>query len=112
MTQQDRCSLIINETNGQIEATQNNGTAVPQLKRNTPILFSTNRGLHLRLTTMATTALTTTTTTSIQSNNNLSLSHNNSTYSIVFCDLERWVCNRLNLSSEIMIMILIIYFFI
>lgn len=62
---------------------------VPHLKRNTPILFSTNRGLHLRTTTPNTT-LTPHTATSMTSNCT-STSLLNSTYNMTFCDLERWV---------------------
>ncbi|XP_019894831.1 probable serine/threonine-protein kinase fhkE [Musca domestica] len=98
------------------------------LKRNTPILFSTNRGLHLRMPSSSTSNssasgsnynnnnnLTSTTKSSgergsgvvggssrlskSRTNNNTSNTVINPSYTITFCDLERWSTNRANAVS-------------
>lgn len=92
-------SLQVNETIIETEeleeknespATTPENFDMPYLKRNTPILFSTNRGLHLRLTTNTPAEVQTMTSSASSTSNQTSIV--NSTYNIAFCDLERWVC--------------------
>ncbi|XP_073819411.1 uncharacterized protein [Musca autumnalis] len=92
------------------------------LKRNIPILFSTNRGLHLRMLSTSSGSNNNNNLSSTKSsggrgsdlggggvggsNNNSRLSKSrtnttviNSSYTITFCDLERWSTNRANTVS-------------
>ncbi|XP_037953725.1 uncharacterized protein LOC119683909 [Teleopsis dalmanni] len=67
---------------------QNTNTVV---KRGTPILFSTNRGLHLRMAKAFSFAASTNTNYSNQRSG-----RSGSAYDIKFCDLERWSTNHAN----------------
>ncbi|XP_023307837.2 uncharacterized protein LOC111689599 [Lucilia cuprina] len=102
MKHHTRHSFHLSETTiEEEESPPENDNMLPHLKRNTPILFSTNRGLHLRTTTNANTTATPTphTANSTSSHNTSRASVINSSYNMTFCDLERWSTNRANTIS-------------
>ncbi|KAM7361531.1 uncharacterized protein ACRADG_012536 [Cochliomyia hominivorax] len=111
-----RRSFQVNETiEEEVETPKvENVTTTKPLKRHTPILFSTNRGLHLRTTNTSNnnnnTARTTPHTNNSSASASSALQHSslrnsnsstliNSLYNITFCDLERWSTNRANTIS-------------
>lgn len=81
------------EDKDEARAAMTENSNMSYLKRNTPILFSTNRGLHLRITTTNIPTIEVQTMASKPSSTSTSrvTSVVDSTYNITFCDLERWV---------------------
>uniref|UniRef100_A0A1B0BC04 Uncharacterized protein n=1 Tax=Glossina palpalis gambiensis TaxID=67801 RepID=A0A1B0BC04_9MUSC len=66
-----------------------NSKPTGQVKRSTPILFCSNRGLHLRcIKSSSTEGNSTPSSSNIPFNRKV---EDNLSYSVTFCDLERWL---------------------